>query len=97
MKIKTLPDIIRKNGFKYTRIGSTVVGSLWEQASGNRVVAYEVGYMKTTPPRIHFKEDMSFDLVERFWGNEDFGRLAWCVKNLEDAKRRLQELENDQT
>lgn len=91
--IKELSKTLGKNGLKYQLLANTSSKALYEVRSGGQVVAYEIGYRKFRVPNPRFEKETAYRKVESFWGNEDFGKLAWTYPSLEVAKKYYEELE----
>lgn len=72
-----LQHTYRKNGYTYVLVERNEHAAIYAQMDGDRVVSYEVGWVKTQ------KEGMIGDNVieggECFWSNEDFGKMAWTI------------------
>lgn len=92
--VKYLPKTVGKNGYKYALVTNTSSKAVWEQRSGGGVVAYEVGYRKFRPPHPRFEGELAYTEIEAFWGNEDFGRIAWTYPDKETALECYDNLED---
>lgn len=89
--IKALPKQLRKNGYDYSQVLRGKSACIYAQHVSPNVIRYEVFKIKIKPAiTINGKR---IPPHERFPGNEDFGKWAWCCWDLVAAKKRFNELE----
>ena len=90
MKLQTT---IRKNGFVYNQIARTETTAIYEQTQEGEIISYEVFKIQTTKKDYTFPNGTLIKSgTERFPSNEDFGKTAWSIRNLDRAKKRFSEL-----
>ncbi len=88
--MQQLKRYYRKNGYDYhlEKRGPHTAS----QADGKRTVAYEVGYIKCQKNDTTLPSGQIAPAGERFWSNEDIGRIAWSIRDLTRATERYDEL-----
>ena len=64
--------------------------AIYVQKDGNRIVSYEVGYIKSDKGGT-FK-GVTIEAGERFWSDNDFGVIAWTMTEKERAMDRYAEI-----
>jgi hypothetical protein len=85
MRVKKLNNNIRKNGFDYKLIERTESKAIYAQQDHG----YEVFKIKSGNPHPLAVDDLAnYDKIERFPGDEDFGKSAWTYKTLPEAQKR---------
>ncbi len=85
IRVKKLKNQIRKNGFLYTLVERTDEKAIYAQEN----YAFEVFKVKLSKPHPKAQNDLdNYDLVEKFPGDEDFGKSAWTFRTLEAAEKR---------
>ena len=90
-----LATTIKKNGFTYTQIKRTDKVALYQQRDeAGRHVAYEVGRIKVQKNDATIQGNV-IEAGERFWSNEDVGRIAWTFYAANDAEKRYNELQTN--
>ena len=100
--ILKLPEELRKNGFDYELIKRNDNKCLYSQNKGARIIAYELFKTKLnkTSSKAKLAElsgrilDISNmpEFYESFPSNEEFGKRAWTISNLNLALERFQNL-----
>lgn len=86
--MEQLKTSYRKNDFDYTLIERNDHVAMFQQHRSGSHVAYEVGYIKIEPETT-FPNGVTLPEREAFWGNEDFGRMAWTLISEERARERF--------
>lgn len=82
----TLQHTYRKNTYSYIQVMRNEYAAIYAQMDGDRLVAYEVGYVKVRPDgEIN---GTPIEGGECFWGNDDFGRIAWSILTKDKAMER---------
>lgn len=66
---------------------------MFVQMNGNTIIAYEVGKIRSDKGRV--LEGRTIEPGERFWSNEDIGRIAKSFVDIKDALSRFDELQNE--
>jgi hypothetical protein len=82
----------RKNGYDYYLVARTETEAVYRQADGDRTVAYEVGHIKIQKEDTTMADGSVIPAGERFWSNEDIGRISWSYTNYERAGEKYREL-----
>lgn len=72
--MKPLAAEYRKNGYDYKLVRRTAYAAMFAQYDGGRLVAYEVGRVKSDNGGTF--AGVTIEPGERFWSNEDFGHIA---------------------
>lgn len=86
----TLQHTYRKNSYTYVRIMRNEHAAIYAQMDKDRLVGYEVGRVKIQQPgQIG---DNKIEGGEVFWANEDFGRIAWSIRQKVRAMERYWEV-----
>lgn len=88
--MKTLATNIRKNGYDYKLIQRTSRAAIYSQSEQGKIIAYEVGMVKSS--KGGEIQGNVIEAGESFWGNEDFGRIAWTKNTLEQAIEKYNEI-----
>jgi hypothetical protein len=97
--MKTLPVIKRYHGFTYTQILRGIQTCIYEQQVTPQITAYEVF-------RIRIRKEIilrvtgiekKIEAGEMWPRDEDFGHWAWSFKTYDEAKRKYDEIENNQS
>lgn len=87
-----LQKTYRKNTYTYVLVKRNQHAAVYAQMDGDRIASYEVGWVKTrtdaTLPDGNFIEG-----GECFWGNEDFGVIAWSMPDRDRAMHTYAGLE----
>lgn len=91
-RIRTLPELIRKNGFTYKLITRTREKAIYAQYCENVLISYEVFQIRVRGAQFSPLLMKQIEAIERFPGNEDFGKTAWTYRNLEKAVIKFNEL-----
>ena len=81
-----LPDIIRKNGFTYTKVLREGRKAIYGQMYCQGIEYFEVFTIKESRQR-----ELNGKILpakELFPANEDFGKTAWCCRTLPEAMER---------
>ena len=96
-KIMRLDKVIRKNGFTYHLIDRSDRFAIYEQSDKGKVFGYEVFKIKIQRERVF--DGRFFPRKEKFPANEDFGKTAWSISDIERAFSKYHQLisENDAT
>lgn len=82
----TLQHTYRKNTYSYIQVMRNEHAAMYAQMDRDRLVAYEVGYVKVRPDgEINGRP---IEGGECFWGNDDFGRIAWSILTKDKAMER---------
>ncbi len=89
----TLQYTYRKNTYSYIQVMRNEHAAIYAQMDGDRLVAYEVGYVKV-------RKDGEINGTpieggECFWSNEDFGRIAWSMLTKNAAMQRYWRITRD--
>lgn len=74
-------------GFEYQLIERTDKKCLYAQTKGGKTYGYEI--FKTRIIKNSFKNN---ELQEKYPGHEEFGKRAWYITNLTQAKERYNKL-----
>jgi hypothetical protein len=89
--MKTLPIILRKNGFVYVQVLRGNRSCIYEQRVTESVSYFEVFLLKIQPAR---KIGNKFlEPREIFPHNEAFGYWAWSFRKFEKALQKFNEIE----
>jgi hypothetical protein len=88
-----LKDEYSKNGHKFKLLKRTNSIAMFVQMNGNTIIAYEVGKIRSDKGRV--LEGRTIEPGERFWSNEDIGRIAKSFVDIKDALSRFDELQNE--
>ena len=70
-----LETTLSKNGFLYQQRIRNEHAAVYQQFEDGVHVAYEVGIVKKVETKEVFGKVI--EAHEAFWGNEDFGKIAW--------------------
>ena len=82
----TLQHTYRKNTYSYIQVMRNEYAAIYAQMDGDRLVAYEVGYVKVRADgEINGR---TIEGGECFWSNEDFGSIAWSILTKDKAMER---------
>ena len=73
-----LQHTYRKNGYTYVLVERNEHAAIYAQMDGDRVVSYEVGWVKTQAEST-IPNGNTIEGGECFWSNEDFGKMAWTI------------------
>jgi hypothetical protein len=87
----TLPNILRKNGFTYTKILRGERSCIYEQRVAENLKYHEVFVVKIKPRQV-FENGKTYPKREVFPSNEEFGKTAWSFRTLNEALVRFKEL-----
>jgi hypothetical protein len=90
--IKSLPEVIRKNGFTYFLVQRTLKKAIYRQAYDNVSIAFEVFEIRVRGVQYSSILGKSLPPAERFPSNEDFGKTAWSFRNLQTAIKKYEEI-----
>lgn len=82
----------QRNGYQYVLLDRNDHAAIFVQMDGDRIVAYEVGWIKSD--KGGQIGDRVIEPGERFWGNDDFGSIAWSITEKERALDRFNELKS---
>ncbi len=86
--MKQLETTISKNGFLYQQRIRNEHAAVYQQFEDGVHVAYEVGIIKKVETKEVFGKVI--EAHEAYWGNEDFGKIAWTCHTLESAMNKYQ-------
>ena len=86
-KMKRLTDILRKNGFTYSKILREGNVAIYEQHYSKTISYFEVFLIRVKPEQNLFGR--FYPEKEVFPGNSDFGRSAFSYYSLDRAKERF--------
>jgi hypothetical protein len=85
LRIKKLNNEIKKNGYLYRLVERTETKALYAQED----YGFEVFKVKLSKPHPKAENDLKlYDKVEIFPNDEDFGKIAWSYKSLDEAQKR---------
>jgi len=88
------PKTFRKNKQTYTQVRRGKKGIIWEQVNEVGLkIGYEVWKLKIQPA--YGFEVNHYPEMEKKPGNNDFGKWAWSVGNMDRAEEYLAMIEND--
>ena len=85
-----LPDIIRKNGFTYTKVLRDGRKCIYEQMYCEGLHYFEVFTVQQSRERV--LNGKTLLAKEVFPCNEDFGKTAWSCRTLADAMKHFNSL-----
>jgi len=88
--MKPLPDILKKNGFQYTKVCQVGRSYIFRQRLSASTACFEVFRARIYPEQEF--NGKSYPERHVFPSNECFGISAWSYRNYEDALKRIQEL-----
>ena len=88
--MKSLPDILRKNGFDYYLVIRSEKVACYEQRYSENVKYYEIFIIKVKHEQNLFGR--FYKERELFPADSDFGKSAWSFRNLDDAIKKFREL-----
>lgn len=104
MRIKKLKENYKRDGFGYKNnalqmklVAEDGFIRMYEVRTYlDRVLGYEVGKTRYQPPNPRNLEDVKdYDLVERAFGGEDFGKTAWYYNLRKDADVKFKNLRKE--
>lgn len=99
LKVKKLPESIKKNGFEYRLIKRSDERAIYSQHGGlGQIFSYEVFLIKLGDLRKakqrwaelqkkDFNPEDYEEMYEKFPNNEDFGKTAWTYPTLALAEK----------
>ena len=87
--MKTLQPTYKKNGFTYKLHERNEHAAIYSQWDGDRFVAYEVGRVKVSKGGNVGGNEI--EAGEVFWSNEDFGVIAWTMRDMSEAMAKFKE------
>ena len=90
--MEPLKEHYRRNGYDYHMVQRNAHTAMFRQADGRRTVAYEVGWIKVQKEDALLPNGTCMPAGERFWGNEDIGRIAYSILDKSRAEQRFNEL-----
>lgn len=89
--IHRLKEEYRKEGYVFKLIKRTELTAMFVQMNKDKIIAYEVGKIKKdNGGKVG---DRVIEPGERFWSNEDIGRIAKSITNKNEALRLFDEME----
>jgi hypothetical protein len=91
-KLKTLPPVLERNGFRYTLVLRGKRLCIYQQEVTKDVCYFEVFLIKTRPERQLCGKTLPAQ--EIFPNDEAFGYWAWSYRKYEHTFHRFTELEN---
>ncbi len=93
--MELLPEEIRKNSFIFRFVKRGERAIMYEQYDPefDSTIAWEVFKRKIDKPKIVF--GIQLNEREIFPGNEDFGKWAWSIRNLEKANTIFNDIEEN--
>lgn len=87
--MKTLQPTHIKNGFTYKLHQRNEHAAIYSQWDGDRFVSYEVGRVKVSKGGSVGGNEI--EAGEVFWSNEDFGVIAWTIRDMARAMAKFHE------
>lgn len=90
--IRILPEVIKKNGFRYFLVQRTPKKAIYRQTHDNVQIGFEVFLIRIRGTQFSHYLNKSLPPSERFPSNEDFGKSAWTFRNYQEAILKYNEL-----
>jgi len=96
--MQKLKKTYRKNGFNYVQVKRNEKAAIYKQidpTTGHE--SYEVFMIKVTKPftlksKGKNPKVYNYPAMEKFPGNEDFGKIAWAYMTIETTTEKYKEL-----
>lgn len=92
--MELLKEEIQKNGYLYKLYKRGDKAMIYEQTypDDGSICSYEVFKIRIDKPKVIF--GISLPEREKFPGNEDFGKWAWAVTDLNKAMEKFETIES---